>query len=111
MSVRLKRNFQALNSLYQASPGERKVILRKAPTDLILAICEIALNLLRGNIPLTAQQYRQLKRRKKTIKLFANKRTTVESKRKAVNQSGGFLHPLLSVAVPFISSLIASRQR
>lgn len=111
MSNRLKRNFQDLKSLYQAPPRERKLILRKAPADLVLAICEIALNLLRGRIPLTAQQYSRLKRQKKAIKLFADKRKSVTVKRKTINQSGGFLLPLLSVAIPFISSLIAGRQK
>ncbi|XP_049341305.1 uncharacterized protein LOC125805028 isoform X2 [Astyanax mexicanus] len=111
MSDRLKRNYQVLKSLHQASPRERKLILRQAPTDLVLAICEIALNLLRGRIPLTAQQYARLKRQKKAIKLFADKRKSVKVKRNTINQSGGFLLPLLSVAVPFISSLIAARQK
>nr|DAC81258.1 TPA_asm: gasderminX [Astyanax tetra cavefish adintovirus] len=110
MSARLQRNYQTLRSLYQASPRERKLILHNAPRDLILAICELALNLLRGHIPLTSQQYRQLKRQKKSIKIFADKRKSVEAKRKSINQSGGFLLPLLSVAVPFLSSLLGPRK-
>lgn len=110
MSARLNTNLPALKNLYKSTPARRKIILRKASSDLILSICELAFNLLRGNIPLTARQYQVLKRQKKWIKLFANKRASVATKRKVINQNGGFLLPLLSVAVPFITSLIASRK-
>ena len=109
MSERLKKTLPLLNSLHRSPSRRRKDILRDAPTDLILSICELALNVLRGNIPLTTKQYRVLKIQKKWIKLFDDKRASVERKRKVINQSGGFLLPLLSVAIPFISSLIASR--
>ncbi len=38
------------------------------------------------------------------------KKIYVERKKRLINQRGGFLVPLLSVAIPFISSLITSKQ-
>lgn len=58
MSERLKKTLPLLNSLHRSPSRRRKDILRDAPTDLILSICELALNVLRGNIPLTTKQYR-----------------------------------------------------
>lgn len=109
MSDCLKKSLPLLKSIHRSTPQRRKDILRDAHKDLILSICELALNVLRGNVPLTSKQYRVFKKQKKFIKLFADKRASIETKRKVINQSGGFLLPLLSVAVPFITSLIASR--
>lgn len=109
MSAKLLRNLSLLKLLLKAKPGQRRVILQAATDELIVTLCEIALNILRGNIPLTEQQYQKLKRRKSDIKLIANKKIGVRRKRKFINQQGGFLLPLLSIAVPFITSLIANR--
>jgi len=67
------------------------------------------LNVLAGNIPLTPQQYQKVKRRRSEIKIVADKKIGVRRKRRFINQQGGFLLPLLSVAIPFISSLITSK--
>lgn len=96
--------------LHKSSPKQRRLILQSASDELILALCELALNILHGVIPINRQQYRKLKKKRAEIKLLANKKINISSKKKVFNQTGGFLLPLLSVAIPFISSLIASRQ-
>jgi hypothetical protein len=110
MSLRLKRNLPLLRRLVGSTAKERKAILGRCSSDLILALCEIALNLLKGRIPLTLNQLKKLRRQKTAIKLFANKRASLQKKRHSIQQSGGFLLPLLSIAVPFITSLIAARR-
>ena len=107
MSERLKRNLSVLTDLYRTTARQRKAILQSASEDLILTFCEIALNILRGNIPLTTKQFQKLKRQKAKIKLFANKKYSLKRKRKAI-QTGGFLFPLLSVALPVLTSLFTS---
>lgn len=107
MSDRICRNLPLLKLLLKAKPLQRRIILQTASNDLILMLCEVALNVLNGSIPLTPKQYRVLKRNKSCIKLFADKRVNVSRKKKVINQRGGFLLPLLSVALPFISSLIS----
>jgi len=106
MSSRLSRNLYLLKLLYKSSPKQRGVILHSAPDELILALCEVALNILHGKIPLTAKQLGSLKRRKTEIKYVANKKINIARKRRMINQKGGFLLPLLSIALPFITSLI-----
>ncbi len=102
MSDRLCKNLPLLKLLYNASPKQRRVILQSASDQLILSLCEIALNVLRGTIPLNSAQFRRLKREKR-------RSNTLRVKIRIINQRGGFLVPLLSVAIPFITSLI-SRQ-
>ena len=59
MSSRMQRNLGLLELLYKSTPSMRRVIVGKASSDFIKALCEIALNVLCGNIPL---QYKQLKK-------------------------------------------------
>lgn len=110
MSVRLCRNLPLLKLLYKATPKQRRAILQSSSDELILTLCEVALNVLHGTIPLTANQHQKLKKRKKEIKITADQKINVKKKRRILNQRGGFLLPLLSVAIPFITSLITSRQ-
>lgn len=106
MSGRLLRNHSLLKLLLKATPKQRRVILQAATDEFILCLCELALNVLHGNIPLTQQQHQKLKRKRTEIKFVADKKVGVKRKRRLINQQGGFLLPLLSVAVPFITSLI-----
>ena len=99
-----------LKSILKAKPLQRRLILQSASDELILTLCEVALNILRGTIPLTKAQYRKLEKKKTAIKFIADKKIGVLKKSLAINQQGGFILPLLSVAIAFISSLIASRQ-
>lgn len=98
-----------LKRLLKARPAQRHVILHTASDEFILTLCEIALNILRGTIPLTSAQYKKLCKKKTLIKLMADKKIGLHKKRLTINQKGGFLLPLLSVALPFITSLITSR--
>ena len=100
----MQRNLSKLGLLYKAKPGMRKVIVCGASADFI---DEIALNVLRGNIPLTEKQYAQLKKKRGIIRLVADKKVKHLKKKKTINQSGGFLLPLLGAAIPFITSLIS----
>ena len=96
MSLRMQRNLGLLE-LYK-TPSVRRVIVGKASPDFINALCEIALNVLSGNIPLT-DKYKLLKRRRAIIRLVADKKVKLLKKEKEY-QSGGFLLPLLGAAIP-----------
>ena len=111
MSKRIKRNLPILKTLLALKPSERRILLCQGSDDLILAVCEIALNVLKGNIPLTSGQYSKLNKHKKFIKLFAKRKTGVKNKRKVLTQTGsGFLLPLLGAALPFLTSLFTGRR-
>jgi len=57
MSQRMQRNLALLELIYKSPPKVRRVIVGNANADFVNALCEIALNVLRGNIPLTNKQY------------------------------------------------------
>ena len=109
MSARIHRKMPLLKILLKAKPVQRRLILQSASNKLILTLCEVAFNILSGTIPLTNSQYKKLEKKKTEIKFISDKKIGVRRKKRAINLRGGFLLPLLSVAIPFISSLIASR--
>ena len=84
---------------------QRVHFLQHADNSLIAAICECALNILKGNVELTKAQKAYLSRMKKFIRLLAKKSVSLKKKRKHIVQKGGsFLIPLLVNAA--ISALI-----
>lgn len=109
MSARIKRNALLLKALYCASPKKRKDILLRSSLDFIQALCEIALNLLKGNIPSSPSQFKKLKMQKKIIRLLADKKTNLKTNKLALQKQ--FLLPLLATAVPLIGDLIGGLVR
>ena len=67
MSAVVKRALPLLKVLVDATPKLKKAIIKHAPTDLVTAISEIVLNLIKGVIKLTAHQKKRLSRYKKEL--------------------------------------------
>ena len=109
MSKRVKKHLPVLRALVSLRPQERKSFLCHSSDDFILTLCEIALNVLKGNIPLSKVQFNKLKKQKRLIKLFADKKVSLRQKRQ-LTQRGGFLGTLLSVAIPVISGLLSGHK-
>lgn len=74
MSARLCKYLPVLKLLHKATPKQRRLILQSASDEFILALCEVALNILYGVIPVSRQQYQKLKKRKADIKFVADKK-------------------------------------
>ncbi len=106
MSARLKRNWLFLRALKTATPKQRKAIIRAGGKDLVLAICEIVDNLLRGTVTLSAGQRKKLQRYKKILREIANRKVGVRKKTNHLVQRGGFLSALLAPTLGIIASLI-----
>ena len=53
-----------LRLLYKSKPPMIKSILKNAPADLVRALCECSLNVLKGNIKLNKSQKTRLRRYK-----------------------------------------------
>jgi len=72
-------------------------------------LCEVAYNILRGNVSVTPQQNAKLRRNKAGLRALTNKKLPLKRK-KAILQKGGFLGsllaPLASVVVPILSKLM-----
>jgi coenzyme F420-reducing hydrogenase beta subunit len=87
--------------LAKSKPVVSRQILQSAPTGLINALSEIALNVLHGGIPLSTAQKKKMGRFKRQLRDLSKKRTAVKRKR-TILQSGGFISGLLTAALPVI---------
>jgi hypothetical protein len=71
-------------------------ILRKSGDCLIKLLCEIVLNILKGNIELPPQQYNQLKPYKRWLLALCDKKTSSKKKLRLIAEKlGTFLREVL----------------
>ena len=106
MSVRIKKQIDFLKVLNKASAKQRQGIIEGANNELIKAICECALNCLKGNVPLTPAQKKKLIRHKGKLRSLANKKCPIAKKKAILKQKGGFFSALLGPLIAGIASLI-----
>ena len=83
--------------LCHTKPSVTKLVLKNASPDLIKSLSEICLNVLKGNVPLTAAQKSKLSRFKHDLRKLAQKNISLK-KKKTILQKGG-LFPLLIKAI------------
>lgn len=109
VSPRLKKHAADLAYLQRAKPCIRKHLIQKADRSLVECFCEVADNILKGNLPLTPKQKVSLKKNKSGLRTLAKKSESLK-KKKTVLQKGGFLGsllaPLVSVVGPLLSNLL-----
>ena len=85
-----------------ASPRQQRDLLRNLTPPQVKAITEVALNLLTGNIPLSAQEKKRLKRWATPIRVVANAKASLK-KRKA-HMTSRVVSTLLKLALPVLQS-------
>lgn len=85
-----------LRALYHLSNKQRSGVLQKADLKLVRCICECALNILRGNVPLKRSHKRRLKRYACVLRRLADKNNSWKDKKRLIIQHGGFLPLLLA---------------
>ncbi len=93
MSAKLCKHLPLLKMLHKATPKQRRLILQSSSDELILTLCEVALNILYGMIPINRQQYQKLKGENRKLSKFLAIRKD-NSQESVFNQKGGFLLPL-----------------
>ncbi len=103
MSKPMRRSLLYLQIMAVCKPKLRKMLIAHAPSDVIMAICECSLNVLKGVIPMTPRQKRMLSRYKTHLRALANKKVSQKRKRRYLNQKGGGL--LTTVLPPVLSVL------
>jgi len=110
MSKRLRKYAPVLKLLDQSSPASRKRLLEDiCSADFLQCMCDCAKNIIKGNVPLTPSQKRQLSRRKRLLKKLALKKTSQLNKRKII-QSGGFLGALLGPIISILGKVLGVGQ-
>ena len=94
---RIKLSFHNLRTLKDANPKLRKAIISN---------CDSAINVLRGNVRMTNCQKKRLQKFKRQLRTVVGKRVPLASKKRLINQRGGFLVPLLSAVLPTLAVFI-----
>lgn len=94
-----------LRALYHLNEEQRKALLRKADPTLVKRICECALNILVGNVPLTKTHKSRLRKHAHTLRALAKPNVNFTRKKNLIVQRGGFLPALLA---PIIGTVLAS---
>ena len=107
MSSVVRRALPLLKVLVDATPKLKKAIIKHGPRELVIAISEIVLNLIKGVIKLTAQQKKRLSRYKKELLALARKKVSLGKKRKILVQKGG--SAAVSILLPLALSLLSSK--
>ena len=109
MSACVGRNAAMLRLLCGAKPSVVKAILKGASPDLIKALSECSLNVLKGHVHLTTAQKRRLCKYKQSLRLLAQKKTSVK-RRKQLLQKGGFIGALIKPVLGVLGGLLGLGQ-
>ena len=109
MSDYVKRALPLLQVIAKSKPKIRNAIIEHGPGDLIKAISEIVLNVLKGVIKLTARQKKRLVRYKNKLRALSSNKVSQKIKKKFLTQKGGgggasVLALLLPIALSAISA-------
>ncbi len=91
----LEKHMDMLRVLAKPSPKMTKAIIGAADGKLINCLCECALNVLKGNVPLAKCHLTKLKRCRADVRALVNKRNS-KTRKKKILQKGGFLGALLA---------------
>lgn len=96
------RNRRFLEYYLEADKQRQKQLLKQANKDQIDSISEVALNLLKKNIPVNPQTKARLAKHKKDITYIASKGPRAKRKKILVQRGGSFLPLVLSAVLPLI---------
>ena len=111
MPSNVKKYAHHLKVMGNATPSMCKAMVKSADAGLVRCLCECALNILKGNVPLSTLQKRRLARHKKELRCIANRKTSIATKKKVL-QRGGFIAalagPILKAVVPSLLGGILS---
>ena len=101
----MKKNAEILRLLKKLKPNTVRAVMKEAPPDLVKALCECSLNILKGNVKLSASQKKKLCRYKNNLRVLSTKKTSMK-KRKHILQNGGFIGALLPPVIGVLASLL-----
>ena len=105
MSKRMRGSLPYLQVIVKSKPKLRKLLIDNVPENVITAICECSLNLLKGVIPVTQRQKRRLARYKTHLRALASEKVSRKRKKLYLNQKGG---NLLTALLPPVLSVLGS---
>ena len=102
MSRKVQKEIPVLKALCKCTSGKRKQLLQTGGKKLQICLDECAVNVLKGNVPLSKKHFSKLEKYKKPLRDVSLRKTS-QMKRRQIVQRGGFLPALLA---PIITSLV-----
>lgn len=112
-SKSLKRNRQYLIEFLRAKETGTNRALQQMISNIsccqLKCLSEIVRNLLRGNIPMSRSDFEEIKKHKKNLRLFGQKKVSLKRKRAILQTGSGpvFLPLLLGAVLPPVLEFIA----
>ena len=107
---RARQLLSVLKPINKLPAKKRNQFIANCDSKTLCCLCEVAKNILKGNVCLKPTQLTKLKKHRSAIRKLALKRTSLRAKRRIL-QKGGFLGALIGPAIGLLTSLFAgSRQ-
>jgi hypothetical protein len=95
-----------LKQLLHSPPKKRISVLKRAPSCFIRFLSECGLNVLKGNLELTDDQYAKLKPYKKVLLSVSDPTQSMKDRRKfLLRKKGGVVPIIIPVLATFLASL------
>lgn len=105
MSQRIKKNISFLQLLLNTHKSQKKALLDTISTEQLKTIGEIALNILHGVLPLSANQKKALSRYRNAIRLIGQKGASQRRKKSTLVKNIKVVELLLKSVEPLMKSL------
>ena len=105
-SKAVEKHISTIALLSQCPPATVKRFLKIADHQLIRAVSECCKNIIAGNVKLTEEEFKRLKRYHKQIKALSLKSTSTKKKKEFI-QKGGFLPALIAPLIGLLGSVIS----
>ena len=107
-----KRTLLALRMLNNVRDEDKRSAIRLLSNDGVDRICEAVRNILFCRQPMCSRKKNQLRKllqsHSKAFHAIADINIDTEKRKRLLEQKGGFLGTLLSIAIPIISGIIAA---
>lgn len=101
-----KKYVVILEALYHFNDDQRRALLRRADVRLVKYICECALNILHGNVPLTKREKDRLEKHAAVLRKLVSSTSRFKSKRALLVKRCKILTLLLA---PLVKNILSSR--
>ena len=106
MGELIRQQHHFLQLLIQTTSSQRKAILHTITRQQLRALSEIAYNILKFKIPLTASQKTSLKRQRRAIYLLANRTLGFQQKKEGVQGKQKLVYTLVKIATVYLKSVL-----
>ena len=94
MSERVKKYLSVLKRIRRLGDRAKREYVRTK--QFVECVSECAKNVIKGNVPLTSRQMKNLRHKRHDLRALSKRKTSLQAKRKIL-QKGGFLTALLPV--------------